>query len=67
VEGSCEHGNEPVGSIRFGKFLSSCTTGGFSRRAQLHVVSYGSSSQVITLCLNVIYAVGHKHVSCILC
>jgi hypothetical protein len=22
-----------------GKFLSSCTTGGFSRRAQLHVVS----------------------------
>jgi hypothetical protein len=23
-----------------GKFLSSCTTGSFSRRAQLHVVSY---------------------------
>jgi hypothetical protein len=26
-----------------GKFLSSCTTGGFSRRAQLHGVSYGLS------------------------
>jgi hypothetical protein len=25
-----------------GKFLSSCTTGGFSRRAQLHEVSYCS-------------------------
>jgi hypothetical protein len=31
VEGSCEHGNEPAG-----KFLSSCTIGSFSRRAQLH-------------------------------
>jgi hypothetical protein len=35
VEGSCEHGNEPSGSIKFGKFLSGCTVGGFSRRAQL--------------------------------
>jgi hypothetical protein len=26
-----------------GKFLSSCTTGGFSRRAQLQGVSYASS------------------------
>jgi hypothetical protein len=24
----------------FGKFFSNCTTGGFSRRAQLHEVSY---------------------------
>jgi hypothetical protein len=38
VEGSCEHGNEPSGSIKFWKFLSSYTTGGFSRRAQLHDV-----------------------------
>jgi hypothetical protein len=39
VEGSCEHGNEPSVSIKcseMGKFLSSCATGGFSRRAQLH-------------------------------
>jgi hypothetical protein len=27
-------------SYNFGKFLSSCTTGGFSRRAQLREVSY---------------------------
>jgi hypothetical protein len=37
VEGSCEHGNEPSNA---GKFLSSCTTGGFSRRAHLHEISY---------------------------
>jgi hypothetical protein len=36
VEGSCERGNEPSGSINAGKFLSGCTIGGFSRRAQLH-------------------------------
>jgi hypothetical protein len=36
VEGSCEHGDEPLGS---GKFLSRFTIGGFSRRAQLHEVS----------------------------
>jgi hypothetical protein len=35
VEGSCEHGNETSGSIIAGKFSSGCTTGGFSRRAQL--------------------------------
>jgi hypothetical protein len=34
VEGSCEHGNEPSGSINFGKFLRS-----FSRWAQFHQVS----------------------------
>jgi hypothetical protein len=37
VEGSFEHVNKPLGSI---KFLSSCVTGGFSRRAQLCEVSY---------------------------
>jgi hypothetical protein len=31
-----EHGNEPSGSIKCCEFLNSCTTGGFSRRAQLH-------------------------------
>jgi hypothetical protein len=40
VEGLCEHGNEPSGSINNGNFLSSCRTGGFSRNAQLHEVSY---------------------------
>jgi hypothetical protein len=39
VEGFCEHGNEPPGSINVGKFLSNCATGSFSRRAQLHGVS----------------------------
>jgi hypothetical protein len=41
---SCEHGNEPSGSINCGKFLSNSTAGGFSRRAQLHgviIISYG--------------------------
>jgi hypothetical protein len=27
VEGSCEHGNEPSGSIKCWKFLSSCKIG----------------------------------------
>jgi hypothetical protein len=35
VEGFREHGNEPSAV----KLLNSCTTGGFSRRAQLHEVS----------------------------
>jgi hypothetical protein len=44
VAGSCEQGNEPWGSI---KFLSSYTTGGFSRRAQLHEVSFEVGETVI--------------------
>jgi hypothetical protein len=39
VEGSCEHGNEPSGSINAGKFLSSCIISGFLRRAQIHEVN----------------------------
>jgi hypothetical protein len=39
MEGSCEHGNKPSYSIKW-KFLSSCTTGGFSRSVQLHEFSY---------------------------
>jgi hypothetical protein len=38
VEGSCEHGNEPSGSIKFWK-IRNCTAGGFTRRAQLRRVS----------------------------
>jgi hypothetical protein len=38
VAGSCEYGDEPLGSINVGKFLSSCATPSFSRRAQLHGV-----------------------------
>jgi hypothetical protein len=40
VEGCCEQGNESSGSI---KCLSGCTTGDFSRRAQLHEVRWFSS------------------------
>jgi hypothetical protein len=41
VEGSFEHGNEPSGCLTFFKFLSSRTSGEFSRRAQLHeLVTY---------------------------
>jgi hypothetical protein len=32
VKGFSEHGNEPSGFINVGKFVSNCTTGGFSRR-----------------------------------
>jgi hypothetical protein len=39
VEGSCERGNEPSGSIKCWNILSSCTISGFSRRAQLRWVS----------------------------
>jgi hypothetical protein len=43
VEGSCEQGNELAGTVNIGYFLSSCVTGAFSRRAQLHVVSLSVS------------------------
>jgi hypothetical protein len=33
------HGNEPSGSVKCWEFLSSCTTGDFSRRAEMHEVS----------------------------
>jgi hypothetical protein len=36
--GSCEHDNEPSGSTKCCEVLSGCTTGGRSRRAQLHGV-----------------------------
>jgi hypothetical protein len=35
LEDSCDHGNEPLGPTKCCKFLSSCTTGHFSRRAEL--------------------------------
>jgi hypothetical protein len=41
--GSYEHGNEP--STKFGKFLSRCTTCGFSMRAQFNEVSFISTSK----------------------
>jgi hypothetical protein len=40
VDCSCEQGSELAGYIKFGEFLISCATVGFSRRAQLHEVSY---------------------------
>jgi hypothetical protein len=45
VEGSSEHGMNLRVPLNAGKFLSSCTTGDFSRRVQLHEVSY-----VLTFC-----------------
>jgi hypothetical protein len=76
VEGSCEHGNEPSGSINVGKFLSSCTDGGFSRRAQLHEVSVFMCNQImncdviwhsvavdIRIYLTVLFTVDHTTVS----
>jgi hypothetical protein len=47
VEGSCEHGNEPPGSKKMLKFMSGCVTGGFSRRAQLHEVSWYETFELI--------------------
>jgi hypothetical protein len=32
VVGSCENSNEPSGSIKVGKLLNSCITGGFSNK-----------------------------------
>jgi hypothetical protein len=40
VEGSCGHGNEISSFIKNGKYLSGFVTGGMSRRAQNHEVSY---------------------------
>jgi hypothetical protein len=45
VEDFCEHGNETSGSINFEKFLSGCTIGSFSRRAQLYGVSLSNFKQ----------------------
>jgi hypothetical protein len=40
VEGPCEHGSEPSGSIKCWEILEGCATGFFSRRAELHGVSW---------------------------
>jgi hypothetical protein len=50
VEGSCEHDNELSGSIKFGKFFSSCTTGGFTRRVQVHGDSQSVCKSVCPIC-----------------
>jgi hypothetical protein len=34
------------------KFLSSCTTGGFSKRAQLHEVSLGNGTEIFIYLLS---------------
>jgi hypothetical protein len=44
VEGSCEHSNEPSGSIKCSKFSTSCTVGGFSRTAQHELPSVFSTA-----------------------
>jgi len=40
MAGSCEHGNEPSGSIKAGHFLASWATFSFSRGTGLHRVSW---------------------------
>jgi hypothetical protein len=40
VEGSCEHGNEPLGSIQCWEVLEKVRIGDFSRMAELHEVSF---------------------------
>jgi hypothetical protein len=40
VAGSCEHGNEPSGSIKIGDFLLDKLTISFSGRALFHGVSF---------------------------
>jgi hypothetical protein len=48
VGSTCEHGNEPSGSIKWWDyFLSGCAIGSFSRRAQLHERVSGVTSQKI--------------------
>jgi hypothetical protein len=37
--GTCECGNEPSGSTKYGVFLTSCTPVSFSRRTLFHGVS----------------------------
>jgi hypothetical protein len=38
VAGLCEHGNEPLGFIKFGEFLTNRGKICFSRRTLIHVV-----------------------------
>jgi Ni,Fe-hydrogenase I cytochrome b subunit len=47
VAGSCEHSNEPLGSVTFWKLLSNWATGVFSRKTHLHGVIYFIHSQFV--------------------
>jgi hypothetical protein len=49
VDSVCVRGNEPPDSMK-ARFLSSCTTGGFVRRDQLHEVEVDRSLYVLTYC-----------------
>jgi hypothetical protein len=42
VAGSCEHSNEPLGSIKFGEFLDSRGPVSFTGRSLLLGVSHGA-------------------------
>ena len=48
MAGTCECGNEPLGSIKCRKFLTSCEPISFSRRTLLHGVS--------KLCCNIVHS-----------
>jgi hypothetical protein len=51
VEGSCEHGNELSGCIKFWEVLEWLHDCGFSRRAHLHGVSSNSEDREMFVCL----------------
>jgi hypothetical protein len=48
VEGSFEHGNKPLSSIKFWEFFSPCTTGGYSQveLQEVSLVIYPNSSEI---------------------
>jgi hypothetical protein len=47
VAGSCEHTNEPLGSIESVEFLASWVTVSFSRRTLLHGVNFCGGMRVV--------------------
>jgi hypothetical protein len=49
--GSCEHGNEPSGSIKAGNFLTIGVTVSFSRRTLLHRINYEVYLEPISISL----------------
>jgi hypothetical protein len=54
VENTCDQGNQPQGSIKY------CTTGSFSRRAKMHVVSISHSQAMKARAgISCVYSIAH--------
>jgi hypothetical protein len=64
AEGSCDHGNEPSGSIKGGNFLTSLATVSFSRRTVPSVDTYHVSRKVLN---NILKPMFLKHESDVVC